>query len=366
MSAPGRRLTLYFGESDRVGSASLERTVVDVFAAEGAEASVVLRGSEGFGAKHRLRSDRLLTLSDDLPLVAIAAGGAERIERCGQRILEIAGEGMLTLERVVPAGPGEGASGTGESRLTAYLGRRERLGGRPAHLALVDALHAAGVAGATVLLGVDGVIRGRRRRARFLSANADVPLIVVAIGSPGPLREAIASLGPEGEGLIATQERVRVCKRDGVRLAGPEPDPGPSERPEGLRQTPPGWAWRRLTLFCSEASEHRGRSLPLELIRRLRQERAAGATALRGVWGYHGGHLPHGDTFTALRRRVPTVITVVDTAERCRRWFGIFDELTEQTGLLISEPVPVVRQGDLRSAAAVSGGGGRRSGRPGA
>ena len=31
--------------------------------------SLVLRGAEGFGAKHHLRTDRLLTLSEDLPLV---------------------------------------------------------------------------------------------------------------------------------------------------------------------------------------------------------------------------------------------------------------------------------------------------------
>ena len=31
-----------------------------------------MRGVEGFGAKHHLRTDRLLTLSEDLPLVSVA------------------------------------------------------------------------------------------------------------------------------------------------------------------------------------------------------------------------------------------------------------------------------------------------------
>jgi PII-like signaling protein len=33
------------------------------------------------------------------------------------------------------------------------------------------------------------------------------------------------------------------------------------------------------------------------LIRRLRREGAAGATSLRGLWGYHGDHRPHAERF---------------------------------------------------------------------
>ncbi len=96
----------------------------------------------------------------------------------------------------------------------------------------------------------------------------------------------------------------------------------------------------KLTVYCSEASRHGGEPLYLELIRRLRAERAAGATALRGVWGYHGDHAPHGDRLLGLRRRVPIVVSFVDAAERSRRWLAIATELTAETGLLTAERVP--------------------------
>ena len=41
--------------------------LLDLFARHGCEASVLLRGAEGFGAKQRLQTDRLLSLSEDLP-----------------------------------------------------------------------------------------------------------------------------------------------------------------------------------------------------------------------------------------------------------------------------------------------------------
>ena len=64
---------------------------------------------------------------------------------------------------------------------------------------------------------------------------------------------------------------------------------------------------------------------------------------LRGVWGYHGDHEPHGDSLWQLRRRVPVVTVIVDTPERIRRWFAIVDELTAETGLVTSEQVPALR-----------------------
>ena len=69
---------------------------------------------------------------------------------------------------------------------------------------------------------------------------------------------------------------------------------------------------------------------------------AAGATSLRGVWGYHGDHAPHGDTMWQLRRRVPIVTVVIDTPDRIARWFEIVDELTAETGLVTSELIPQI------------------------
>jgi PII-like signaling protein len=66
----------------------------------------------------------------------------------------------------------------------------------------------------------------------------------------------------------------------------------------------------------------------------------AGATTLRGIWGYHGDHEPHGDSAWQLRRRVPVLTVLVDSPEGIRRTYGLVDELTAETGLVTSELVP--------------------------
>ena len=322
-------LTAYFGERDAADGGMLADALMAAYARRGLRASLLLRGSAGFGVKHHLRTDRLLTLSEDLPLVAMATDAPAAILAAAEETVQHAGDGLITLERAstaaVTAGPGE------EAKLTVQLGRRDRAGGRFAHVALVDLLRRHGVAGATVLLGVDGTAHGRRRRARFAGANPHVPLIVIAVGAA----EAIAATLPELDELLGepvrTLERVRVCKRDGARLAGPH------------TTAPPGW-WQKLTVICGEQSRAGGgEPLADALIRELRAAGAAGATALRGIWGFHGDHAPHGDTLLQLRRRVPVVLTAVDTPERSRGHYGLIDRLTAADGLVLSELVPAFR-----------------------
>jgi PII-like signaling protein len=322
------KLTTYFGERDRARGRFLSDALADVYAHHRIRASVVMRGVEGFGVKHHLHSDRQLTLSEDLPLVSVAVDHRERVEGVLDEVVELFGDGLITLERAIMATAENTAVGTDATKLTVYVGRGT-------HVPIVDVLHRHGVAGATVLLGVDGTAGGARRRARFFAANTQVPQMVIAVGDADPIAAALAELRGLLDEPLFTLERVRVCKRDGVRLA--EPEPVAASDPSGLG------VWQKLMVYCGEQSRHRDRPLYSELVRALRAAGAAGATSLRGVWGYHGDHEPHGDSLWQLRRRVPVVTVIVDTPDRIRRWFEIVDELTAETGLVTSEQVPALR-----------------------
>jgi PII-like signaling protein len=219
-----------------------------------------------------------------------------------------------------------------DAKLTIYAGRRERVSGVPAFVAACELLHRRGVAGASVLLGVDGTRDGRRTRARFFAANTQVPMMIVAVGAG----ELIAAAADELRELLRepfmTLERVRVCKRDGRLLAKPHELPGSDAGGLPL--------WQKLTVYTSESTTRDGRPLNLEIIRRLRTSGAAGATSLRGIWGFHGSQPPHGDRFLQVRRQVPVVTVTIDTPQRTARSFEIIDELTDEHGLVTSEMVP--------------------------
>lgn len=335
------KLTVYFGERDRTADTYLADTLTEVYERHRLQASVLLRGAEGFGIKHHLRTDRLLTLSEDLPLASVAVDARERVQEALRDVRALSFDGLITLERArliaetAEAAPELPWAAGEEAKLTVYVGRRERIGGRSAAEAIVSLFHEREVAGASVLLGVDGTLHGARHRARFIGRNARVPLMVVAVGDA--LR--LAALVPEVSRLLPrpllTLERVRVCKRDGRRLREPRRLPDQDAAGTGL--------WQKLMVYTGEQAQYEGEPLHERLVHDLRRSGAAGATVLRGVWGYHGTHAPHGDTLWQLRRRVPVVTVIVDRPSQIRRWFATVDRLTAETGLVTSENVPAFR-----------------------
>ena len=334
-AAAGLKLSVFFGERDVADGRFLAERIIAEGERAGVAGAILMRGVEGFGIKHRRRTDRLLTLSEDLPVVAIAVGEAGPVEETAARIGRIDFDGLVTLERLrLLAPPYEAASASpeGDAKLSVYLGRGRRVDGEPAYRWLISRLREAGVEGGTVLLGVDGILSGARRRAGFFSRNVDVPALVVAVGRAERLAAAAAAVGELPGAPVATLERVHVCKRDGGPMT---PPPAVPERDRGGMSI-----WQKLTLYSSEQVHVGGRPVHVEAVRRLRAASADGATALRGVWGFEGRHAPHGDRLGSLRRRVPTLTVVIDSPARTRDWLATLDEITPDRGLITSEIVP--------------------------
>jgi PII-like signaling protein len=328
----GSKLTAYLGERDRAGGRFLAERLIDAFAAGGLEAATLIRGVEGFGAKHLRRTDRLLTLSEDLPIVATGVGGPAAVTEVAASVAAFPGEAPVTIEPVWIADPTDsidldaGGFRGPWVKASVYLGRGRRIAGRPAYEAAVTRLRAAGVEGATVLLGVDGILGGDRQRAGFFSRNLDVPAIVVAVGAVEAIARGLSSLRALPGERVTTVEEAHVCKRPGGRLDA-ELDDGDDAQ------------LRKLSLYSSEQAHVNGRPVHIAAVRRLRAAGATGATAMRGVWGFEGDHAPHGDRLRSLRRRVPTVTVVIDTRSRAARWLQVLDELTPARGLITSERI---------------------------
>jgi PII-like signaling protein len=362
------KLTSYFGERQRTANNGFAAdALLDLYGRHGIATSILLRGAEGFGAGQHLRTDVSLSLSEDLPLTAVAVDTRSRIEGLLDSTADLLRSGLVTLERArlltgdieaVAAGDA-GAAGraTGEeTKLTVYVGRQERVYRVPAFVAVCDLLHRRGIAGATALLGVDGTAHGERERAAFFSRNAGTPMMVIAVGSGDRIARVLPELGALLRQPLMTLERVRICKRDGELLCRPpaagesraDADgtaPAPGQWPPG--QWPPAAAEspaQKLMVYTSEAALHDGQPIHRAIVRRLRAAGISGATTQRGMWGFHGDHPPHGDRLLQLGRHVPAVTIVVDTPERIQAAFDIVGDLTAEQGLVTCETVPVTRQ----------------------
>ncbi|MEB4211186.1 DUF190 domain-containing protein [Mycobacterium sp. 94-17] len=334
------KLTTYLAERRRTDDGFVSDVLLGLYEQHRIACSVVLRGISGFGTMRLLRTDESLTLSEDPPVAIIAVDTRTKIEPLLNPVLSIKQRGLATLERARllrdDIAPAELPDDLREAvKLTIYVGRKERVYGVPAYIAICDLLYRRRIAGVTVLLGVDGVSQGQRQRAHFLSRNADVPMMIMAVGSGGHIGRVLPEIGGLLRRPMFTLERVRVCKRDGQLLERPHALPGVDEHGLPL--------WQKLTIYTSEAAHHNGAPIHRAIVQRLLQAKTAdGATVLRGVWGFHGDHQPHGDKLLSLTRRVPVVTIVIDTPANIAASFDIIDELTTNEGLVTSEMVPAL------------------------
>lgn len=96
----GLLVRIYLGERDRWHGRPLYQAIVERLRERGLAGATVLRGIEGFGARQHLHSTRILSLSEDLPILVEAVDTEERIRGVLPELDEMMGDGLITLEQV--------------------------------------------------------------------------------------------------------------------------------------------------------------------------------------------------------------------------------------------------------------------------
>ena len=91
---------IYIGESDTWEGRPLYDAIVHLLRDRGLAGATVIRGIEGFGAKHHLHTTRILSLTTDLPILIEVVDQEDRLRAILPEIDRMVGEGLITLERV--------------------------------------------------------------------------------------------------------------------------------------------------------------------------------------------------------------------------------------------------------------------------
>ena len=161
--------------------------------------------------------------------------------------------------------------------------------GRIAYREAVKVLRDSGATGAIVLAGVDGLVGGRRRRARLFSKSS-APMVTISIGPPEPLRRSMVRLARLLPRPVVTLERIAQVKHDGRLL---EPPPSVS-RP--------------------------------------------------GRVGFSSDEPPHGDKLGGVASHRPTYMVYIDRPRRVAMLWPMIHELTAEHGIVTSLIVPDARE----------------------
>jgi len=92
-----------------------------------------------------------------------------------------------------------------------FIGESDQWEGRPLYQAIVERLRGLGIAGCTVLRGIEGYgAHARLHTARILRLSEDLPIVIEAVDREDRLRAVLPEIdGMVGDGLI-TLEHVEV------------------------------------------------------------------------------------------------------------------------------------------------------------
>ncbi len=95
-----------------------------------------------------------------------------------------------------------------------------------------------------------------------------------------------------------------------------------------------------LRLHFTERDRYRGKPLHEAVVEKCRELKIAGATVFRGLEGYGGAAEIHRSHL--VRRDLPIVIQIVDSAENVQRLLPVVEEMMEE-GLIAVSDVEVLR-----------------------
>lgn len=93
-------MRIHIGERDKWEGMPLYEALIELFRREGFSGVTIFRGVAGYGSSSRLHTEKILRLSQDLPIIVEVVEYSERIEQILPRLDEMVGGGLVTLEKV--------------------------------------------------------------------------------------------------------------------------------------------------------------------------------------------------------------------------------------------------------------------------
>ena len=96
----GKRIRIFIGEAEEWQGKPLYRAILEQVQQQGASGATVLRGIEGFGPAHHLSTERLLDISDNLPMLIEIVEYEERVDALLPLLDHLVRRGIVTVTPV--------------------------------------------------------------------------------------------------------------------------------------------------------------------------------------------------------------------------------------------------------------------------
>lgn len=100
LTGPAMRLSIFIGEDDTWHHTPLHHEIVTRAREAGLAGATVLRGCEGYGTSSTIHTTRLLSMTEDLPIVVVVIDTEEKVRGFLLVLDELLTEGTVLLDEV--------------------------------------------------------------------------------------------------------------------------------------------------------------------------------------------------------------------------------------------------------------------------
>jgi PII-like signaling protein len=206
MLSPGKavKVSIYLSEGSTHHGVATYSSILDFLFFRGVAGATVLKGVAGFGADHHIHSASTVEISDHLPLKIEFIETAEKVNELLSKLEEMAGSGMIEVQETTIAKPARASKPKkapapehvrieGKARLMRiFIGESDRWQDQPLHEALIRAMRANDLAGATVYRGILGYGAHRRvHKEKPLHLSHDNSIMISVVDTEEKLKEVL-------------------------------------------------------------------------------------------------------------------------------------------------------------------------------
>jgi PII-like signaling protein len=201
-SGPAKKVTVYVGQDQQYHGESVYAAILEFLFYRKVAGATVIRGIAGFGAAHRMQTDRILALTENLPIKVEFIETPEKVEELLPKLHEMVGAGLIELqdttivkvaessERAARLVRSASLKQAGTAKLMRiFVGENDKWNGKPLHKALLESMRANDIAGVTVHQGILGYGANRRiHQDSALHLSHDRPMMLSVVDTEERLR----------------------------------------------------------------------------------------------------------------------------------------------------------------------------------
>ncbi len=226
------KVSIYTSDGSTHRGASTYSSILDFLFFRGVSGATVLKGIAGFGADHHLHTSEIIAVSDHLRIKIEFIETREKVDELLGTLEELVGTGMIEVQETVLAkaatvsrpkavdAPGH-AKIEGKARMMRiYVGEADKWHDKPLYEALLAALRAHDLAGATVYRGILGYgAKGKVHKELPFDMGHDASIMISVIDS----EERIESVLPLLDQMIQ-QGSVALSDVDVIKYTHRAPE----------------------------------------------------------------------------------------------------------------------------------------------